>query len=164
MDVDLRAFRDATVTRPEEGDAFRHVRRAEELLYGADHVRNLAPTIAPGTPEDFENRWEAFLESDQRAEAIVSAGTLRGMADESPTGAVREALASERVGLYLYDGPIPLMLGVADGTVVLGPTDDRGVPTVLVETDDGTIRSWAEATLDEYRDRSRAVTADDLPP
>lgn len=53
------------------------------------------------------------------------------------------------------------MLGVADATAFLVPLDDRG--TTLVETENGTARSWVERRPDEHRAQSRRVTVEDLP-
>jgi predicted transcriptional regulator len=168
MDFDLRELGDATVIAPTDGDAFRHVTRIEELFYGADHVRLLSPTIAPGSAEDRRERLAEFLESDRVNEGIVS---VRAMEQEplfDPTNedlmrSIREALELERTRFYVYDGQIPLMLMIADGTTILAPTDDRGLPAAVVETGNETVRSWVEAELDEYRARAVAVTVDDLP-
>ena len=168
MEFDLRELGDATVITPAAGDAFRHVTRIEELFYGADHVRLLSPTIAPGSTEDRRVRLAEFLESDRVNEGIVSTHALEqeplfDPENEELLGSIREALELERTRFYVYDGAIPLMLMIADGTAVLAPTDDRGLPAAVIETENGTVRAWVEAKLDEYRAQAVAVTADDLP-
>lgn len=168
MDFDLRELGDATVITPEPGDAFRHVSRIEELFYGADTLRILSPTIAPGSTEDRHVRLAEFLESDRVNEGIVSTRArerepLFDPANEELLGSIREALELERTRFYVYDGPIPLMLMVADGTTILAPIDHRGLPAAVIETGNGTVRAWVEAKLDEYRAQSVEVTADDLP-
>jgi hypothetical protein len=77
---------------------------------------------------------------------------------------VQAGIESGRAIIYEYDGPIPFVLAVADDVTMLAPTDDQGVPTTLIETENETVRSWAEATLDDYRDRARKVTPEDLEP
>ena len=168
MDFDLREFADATVITPGDGDAFRHVTRIEELFYGADELRLLSPTIAPGSTEDRRVRLAEFLESDRVNEGIVSTHALEqeplfDPANEELLGSIREALELDRTRFYVYDGPIPIMLMVADGTTVLAPTDDRGLPAAVIETENETVRAWVESKLDEYRARSMEVTAEDLP-
>ena len=168
MDFDLRELGDATVITPAAGDAFRHVTRIEELFYGAETLRLLSPTIAPGSTEDRRVRLAEFLESDRTTEGIVSTHALGqeplfDPANEDLMGSIREALELDRTRFYVYDGSIPLMLMVADGTALLAPTDDRGLPAAVIETENGTVRAWVESKLDEYRARSMEVTADDLP-
>lgn len=168
MGFDLRAFADATVTRPEPGEALTHVTRLTELLYRTDHIRVLTPTIAPIPAEDRHERAAAFLDSDRVGESIVSAEAMRqeplfDVTDETSVGFLREALESGRVRLYVYGGSIPLLLMVADGTAVLAPTDENDVPVAVIETENETVRAWVEAQLDEYRKRATEVTTEDLP-
>ncbi|MFB9824595.1 helix-turn-helix transcriptional regulator [Halobaculum roseum] len=179
LDIDVGEFGDATVTRPENGNAFLHLRRIEELYYGADRARILSPTVAPGSIEEHRSRMAEFLHSDRHNEAIVSPEAMsqeltNGSLSWEPTGGpsegpppdeetaelIREALETGRVGSYLYEGEIPFMLGVADDVTMIAPTDERGVPTAVVETTNATARSWAEDLLDDYRDRSVKLTAE----
>ena len=74
----------------------------------------------------------------------------------------REMLESGRARGYLYDGPIPLILAVADETAMIAPTDEKGIPTAVIVTENEAIRSWVESQLDEYRSQSIEVTADDI--
>jgi predicted transcriptional regulator len=164
MDFDIREFRDATVTKPTTGDVFRHVRRVEELLYNADHVRNVTPTIAPGTAEEYEQQLARFLDGNQRAEAIIPAGALNTAEVAAHLAAtVRAPLESGRAAVYLYDGTISTLLAIADGTAMLVPVDEQDIPVALVETENETIRSWVESKIDEYREQSTALTVEDLP-
>lgn len=163
MDIDIREFADAAVTTPRDGDALRHVRRLEELLYSADHVRNLVTSVGPGSSDDNENRMEEFFEGDQQVEAIIPVSVLQVVADEEMTHYFEDAIELPRLDLYLYEGTPPYMLALVDGTAVLVPTDEQGTPTAIIETDNETILSWVDAELNEYRAQSTKVTADDLP-
>lgn len=165
MDFDLREFADATVVTPEAGDAFGPVDRLTELFFAAEHARILVATPPPGTREDHRDRAERFHESDRRVESINSAATLdQALADPESAALIREGLESDRLALYRYDGPIPLVLAVADDASLLAPTNDHGVPDTLVETDNETVRSWVEDRLDAYRARSTEVTSGDISP
>lgn len=163
MDFDIREFRDATVTRPTTGDVFRHVRRVEELLYNADHVRNVTPTIAPGKVEEYEHQVARFLDGNQRAEVIIPAEALNTAEVAAHLAAtVRGPIESGRAAVYLYDGAISTLLAVADGTAMLVPVDEQDIPIALVETENPTIRSWIESRIDEYRAQSTELTVDDF--
>ncbi|MWG35736.1 helix-turn-helix transcriptional regulator [Halomarina oriensis] len=163
LGFDVRELAEATITTPVPGDGLRHLRRLEEVVYTADVVRNVAPTAPPGARADFENRFEAFMRSDQQVEAIVSTGALRVSADAEMMGRLRTALGTNRVDLYRYDGPVPVMLALVDGTAVLAPLDDDGVPTATIESDDEAVRAWVASRLDEYRERATRISPDDLP-
>lgn len=164
MTFDVREFADATVTKPERGDAFRHLRRLEGLFFGADHARLLSPTVATGAPEDYQEIHQEFLESDKRAESIVSVEALTQVqTDETYAQMFRPAFETGRVRMFVYDGPIPYLIAITDDTALLAPTDEHGIPVALVETEKGTVRSWVEKTLDEYQERATEVTFDDVP-
>lgn len=168
MPFDVREFADATVWEPEPGNTFDHIRRMETVWYEADRARMLGSTLGPMSPEERRELISGKDHSDRRVETIVSPGMFeKGMEvteEIEMTEFAREMLESGRARGYLYDGPIPLILVVADGTAMLAPTDENGVPTVVVVTENEAIRSWVETTLDEYREQSVEVTADDLPP
>jgi predicted transcriptional regulator len=165
LDFDVREFRDATVTAPTLGDAFRHVRRIEELYYGADRGRVMIDTVPPGSPVEHRERAANFLAGDQRYEAINSAETLdRAVEDPEVAEILCRAVESGRIDLYRYEGSFPFLLWVAGDLAMLAPKDEHGMLAALVETDNEAILAWVNATIDEYRDRSTRLTADDLRP
>lgn len=168
MDFDLRAFADATVTTPEPGEALTHVTRLAELLYRTDDIRVLTPTIAPIPAADRQERAAAFLDSDRVGESIVSAEAMRreplfDVEDEGAREFLRTALESGRLRLHVYDGPVPLLLMIADGTAMLAPTDENDTPVAVIESTNEAVRSWVETTLDAYRERATELTTEDLP-
>lgn len=160
----LREFRDATVTKPTTGDTFRHVLRFEERFYGANHVRILLNTVGPGTPEERQRRAEEFRASDRRVESITTADALdQAIANPETRELVRGGIESDRIEAYRYEGTIPYMLAVTDGTAIVAPVDDYGIPTATIETENETILGWVHDKLDEYRAQSTELTLDDLP-
>lgn len=164
MDFDLRHFGEAEILTPDTGDVFSHVRRVEELVYGAGHLRLLSVTTAPGTSDDHASRYEAFKAGDQVVESVLTSDTLDKSTDDPQfVEWGKELLASDRVSFHLYDGTIPLMAGIADGTAFLVPMDDQGFPAALIETTDGTVRTWVDELIDHYISESTELTADDLP-
>ncbi|MFC6733928.1 winged helix-turn-helix domain-containing protein [Haladaptatus sp. DYSN1] len=162
MAFDVREFADATVSMPEHGDAFGHLRRLEELFFGADRARLLSPTVAMGAPADYHELYQAFLDSDRRAESIVSVEALTQVqTDETYAKMFRPAFETGRVRMFVYDGAIPYVLAIVDGLTLLAPTDEHGIPVALVETDNQAVRSWVEEKLDDYQERATEVTLDD---
>ncbi|WP_416840426.1 hypothetical protein [Haloferax sp. DFSO52] len=160
-------FTDATVWEPEPGDTLYHIRRMEEVWYAADRARMLGSTLGPMSPEERRELISSTAQADRRVETIVSPDMFKKgleLAEEMElTKFAREMLESGQGRSFVYDGPIPLILVIADETVMLAPTDENGIPTAVVVTENEAIRSWVETTLDEYRDQSTELTADDLP-
>jgi predicted transcriptional regulator len=164
MGFDIREFADATVWIPERGDAFGHLRRLEELFFGADRARLLSPTVAMGAPDDYQELHQEFLDSDKRAESIVSVEALTQVqTDETYAEMFRPAFETGRVRMFVYNGPIPYLLAMTDDTTLLAPIDEHGIPVALVETENQTVRLWVKEKLDDYQERSTEVTLDDGP-
>lgn len=165
IDFDVRAFADAAVWEPEPGDTLSHIRRMEEVWLQADRKRLLGGTLGPASFERRRDNAQAFVDREMRAETVVSTAMMeRGMSDPELNRLVREHWDPERMVGYLYDGPIPLILAIADGTAMLAPTDENGIPTAVVVTENETVRAWVDARIDEYRERATELTFDDLPP
>ncbi|WP_255195722.1 helix-turn-helix transcriptional regulator [Halorarius litoreus] len=162
---DLRELADATVTKPEDGGVFAPIDRLTSQFFGAGRARILVHSAPPGTKEDHHSRAERFQASDRQVESINSVAALdQARADPETAAMVRAGIESGRAIIYEYDEPIPFVLAVTEDVTMLAPTDEQGVPTALVETTSEAVRSWAEATLDAYRERARRVTAEDLAP
>ena len=157
MDFDIRTFADATVWTPEPGDTLSHIRRMESVWFDADRRRLLGSTLGPASFDD--RREQARRDYDRleqmEVETIVSEAMLeQGMSDPEIRRMTAEHWDPEHMRAYLYDGPIPLILAIADNTAMLAPTDENGIPTAVVETENETIRSWVDAEIDAYRGQS----------
>lgn len=164
MDFDLRRLGSATILTPQTGDVLRHVRRVQALFDGADRLILLADTIAPDSLENLHNRLVTSADQDALVESILTTAALE-MAYSSPEQVewIRDLLESGRSPVYRYDGPIPLLLALADGTAVMVTTDDHGVPAAVIESTDEVVLDWVESELDAYRQAATELTVDDLP-
>ena len=163
MDFDIRQFDDATITTAAPGDPYRHVRRVEELVYDADHLRLLSNTIAPGSMEEWLAEYDDFIEGDRVVESVISADTLDQVSvDAGMVDMFDDFVDMERAQIYRYEGSIPQMVGVADGIAFIVPTDDQGLPIAVVETTDETVLAWAEETIDGYLAQSTKLTSENL--
>lgn len=164
MDFDVRRFGSATITTPQTGDVLRHVRRAEELLSGADHVRIAADTIAPNSLEEQRDRVVNASEDDLVIESVITGDAIeQAFADRRLVGFIRDLLESGQAPVYRYDGTIPMTFATADEIAILAPTDEQGMPRALIETEDEVIRAWVDEQFDLYKERSTELTVDDLP-
>lgn len=159
MDFDLRAFADATVTRPTTNDVLAHVRRGEELLADADHLRVLTPSIFPRALED-----AAEGSPPRHHEAIVTADAVAALErDPALVDVTRTLLERDGAEVLRYDGPVETIVAVVDDTAIIGSLDGDGLPRALVESRNEAVRSWADSELDRYREAATALTAEDLP-
>jgi predicted transcriptional regulator len=164
--LELRALADATVHRPEPGDTLSHIRRMENVWFEADTRRLLGNTLGPASIDERKRQARTDLAAGRQldVETIVSTEMVAvGMADPELRAIVRENWDPERMRSYLYDGPVPMILLVADNVVMLGPTGENGIPTAAVESTDERVRAWVEGRLDDYRARSTEVSIHDLP-
>lgn len=147
LDLDPRHLADADVVSASPGDPYamvnRHVRRLKE----ADHVRALLPLTGLHAHEAMHDR---VVEGDARAELVVASPvveTMRTDPDYRPLTA--DLAATDRYEVVVVDD-LPYYLGVLDDLTQVG-VDDDGQPRALLETDDDTVRAWAEETIESYR-------------
>ncbi|MDX1747785.1 MAG: hypothetical protein R3324_17775, partial [Halobacteriales archaeon] len=163
MDFDVRRFGSATITTPQEGDLLRHLRRVEELLRRADHIRIAADTIAPRSLEEQRDRVVIASGDDLLIESVITGDAIdHALAAERFAGFVRDLLESGRAPVYRYDGTIPMVFAIADEIAILAPTDAQKLPGAVIETDDEVIRAWVETKIDEFREQSTELTVEDL--
>jgi predicted transcriptional regulator len=165
IDFDVRTFVDATVWTPEPGDTVSHIRRMETVWFEADRRRLLGSTL--GTASFDDRKEQARRDFDRleqmKVETIVSRAMVeQGMSDPDIRRMTLESWDAEQMTAYLYDGHIPLLLAIADDTAMLAPTDENGIPTAVIETENEIIRSWVETRLDEYREQSVEMTREDI--
>lgn len=164
MDFDIREFADATIWVPEPGDTLSHIRRMEEVWFEADNTRLLGSTLGPASFERRREHAREFVDGEQRSETVVSTAMLeQGMSDPELNRMIREHWDPVRMRGYRYDGTIPLILAVADGTAMLAPTDENGIPTAVIATGNEVVRSWVHDRIDEYREQATELSLDDLP-
>lgn len=164
MDVDVGRFASARITRPENGDVFRHVRRFETVVLDATHLRLLTDTMAPDQLRKLHQRVERAPVDDLFVESILTADALeQSFADPALVDRIHDLVESGHAPVYEHDGPIAQSLGLADGVGLLVPTDDHGIPSAFIETEDEAIRSWIADRIDDHRDASTQLTAAHLP-
>jgi predicted transcriptional regulator len=164
MDFSVHRFGSATITTPQTGDVFRHVRRAEELINGAARVKLLTDTINPDSLGKLHVRVTNHGDSDLLVETVITEPAIQqALANRPMVGVIRELLESGCAPVYRYEGSIPLMLGLADDIAFMAATDDNAIPEALIETEDETIRTWVLEQFDSFRERSTELTVNDLP-
>lgn len=159
MDFDLRRFADATITVPSRTDATAHMRREDELIAEADHVRFLcSSSFGPGI-KAYRDR---LVGTDTRFEAVITADALAAAASDPDAARwVGDLAAADNVAIYRYDGPVRMILGLIDDVASLVPLDDSGVALAFIETRDPVVRDWVEGRYDAHRDRAERLAPEE---
>lgn len=160
MPFDFSALTDATVTTPRTPDVLAHVRRVEELVGSADHLRWLTGNVFF---EAVARQRALLLTDEQTQEVVIAADALDVLLSRPEMAAiVAELLETGALSVYAYAGSVPYALGVVDDRAVIVPYDDHSVPCAVVDTDDEAVYAWVDDTIDAYRDRATPVTAASL--
>lgn len=158
--IELEDLAGATVTLPTRADPLAPVKRTAAVLTSSEHVRGLCNNAVV---ENIEAIWHGVVEESRGFEAVVTVDALNVVSrDAAVSELVCEMLTSGRVEVSVYDGEIPQLVAVADGTVVFEVTDDEGAIQGIIETEDESIRAWFDSTFETYRRRATLVAPEVL--
>lgn len=153
-DFDLHLLDDATVVTADEGDLIAPIRRALELIAGADHLR----AVGNGASSE-------FIEAIRDAVADGQTTTLVGppemvealQADPAIREDMRAILDSDQASLLSYDASHELpVIQIADSTVALCDGDHRE----MVETDELAVYDWATTYFSRLQSDATPVPAE----
>jgi predicted transcriptional regulator len=152
---ELDCLTDATVTLPSKNNPLAPMHRASELERTARRSRVL--THALPTP-CLDAHWEAITTGTHHFEAVVTPKVVEAMTRPEHRSQFTDILTADQAAVFVYDGTIPDVVGINDGVVYFGVDDDRGAPLALIETDDATVRTWAEETFESYQEDASLLT------
>ncbi len=161
-DIELEDLVGATVTPPTPADPLAPVKRTAAVLTASEHIRGLCNNAIV---ENIEAVWHGVIEEGWKFEAVVTVDALDVVSqDAAVSELVSEMLTSGRVEVSVYEGEIPQLVAVADGTVVFEVTDDEGAIQGLIETEDESIGAWFDSTFETYRRMATPVVPEVLTP
>lgn len=156
FDFDLDRFRGAEVVLSHPNDPLAPTRRMLQQVHGADDIRILTYTFLPeGDPATRR----CFIEDHQSLVGVLDPELLEALLADSASAAHLQKLIAGRARVAVAVEPIPIILTIADETVLLGAVDEGGSPQGLVVTDDEVIRTWARETVDAYFERADRLTS-----
>lgn len=149
IDVDFRAFADATVTDTDPADPTGPARRYAAVMADADEVRVLSRTAKPAA---IRHHRETVVESEQSFAVVHTERSLSAIAaDPEMTAWLRDISASAQGEHFRTDRPVPVDVMIADETVVLMLSDESGTRPAVVESDAEAVRAWAVETFEDHR-------------
>lgn len=158
LDVDLLAFRDATITTPSRTRPSAPVDRVTGFLREAERVRVVSHAFNERSLEAVRQR---VLAGEQRFEGVFSATAIDALAaDPTLRDRLGDLLASGDAEIYVRDEEIPLAVTVTDETVSLLLRDDDGVLQAAIDADDERVRTWAGDVHERYRTEARPLDPD----
>jgi predicted transcriptional regulator len=145
---DLQA---GTVTAAVDGDPYAPAREHTSRIRTADRFRALLPSIGQNAVSEAHRR---ILAGDLEATLIVSPSVETCIRTDHLAPQFEEMLSTGRLTVLVAES-VPFFLGLLDDlTTQIGVEDDDGMPRALFETEDETVREWADALFVEYREAS----------
>jgi predicted transcriptional regulator len=153
--VDPAALVGASVVRPDDSDAERHLEAVWDLLAGADRVSGVAPVVSPG----YVDRFRAILDAGLDADLVLPTAVVETLRRDH---AAALAAVTERATLYETADPVPFGVLVTDGSPGQMAIELRDGPLItgLVTNETPAAAAWARATVDRYREGATRVTPD----
>ncbi|MFC7157301.1 helix-turn-helix transcriptional regulator [Halomarina halobia] len=148
LTFDLRHLSAATITVPSQVRPNAPVTRALDLLRDAAEVSIFSYAF---NEQSLDVVRERTATGEQRFRGVFSASAIDALADDDQLRRrLRDLLTSEGAEIRITDEEIPLAATVADGSVHLFLRDGSGVLRASIDTDDATVRSWAEESFERY--------------
>lgn len=161
LGIDPLALADAEVVVKAENQPYAPMDRVLEIRRNASRIREVVNIVQADSADQLRERVER---GELEAEVVLEAGVLESLGTNDEYAASFEsALQADGATFYVYRGTVPFVFGVMDGTVVLGVTDEMGMPEAAVVSDDPDVREWAESRFESYRAAADEVTPGSAP-
>lgn len=154
FEFDLGCLAGAEIVRPSRSDALAPTNHIARHLQSADQVRLITYSVLPDV---MEACWRGTIEGSLELESVLDQGALDSFeANPRLVDHAEGMFKSGQAEIIWYDGDIPFTVFIVDNVVLLCLSGGEGAPHAVIETDNETIREWAESIIDEYcRDGER---------
>lgn len=158
LDFDLALLEDAEVAVADRTNPDRAVCKHLEALQAAERFRGFIPGIGRHA---LETVWDRVTSGYGNFEVVIPAASVDSL-DAGSTYAEMfdDLLNSDRTDILVLNDDISYYLGIIDGVVQIGIKDDTGMRRALLETEQHTVRAWAEETYQEYKHRASVLEGD----
>jgi len=157
IDVDLTHFADARITTPTGTRPNKPIRRMLDLLADTERALLLSHAFNEQKLRLVRDRSVA---GDLRTEGVFAAGAIDAIRETPELRALlAEIVETDVAEIRVTDAPVAVALEVTDDRTHLLLRDDEGVVRASLDTADPTVREWAEAIHEEYREAASPLTA-----
>lgn len=153
LELPLERLHDATVTRPTEAEPAKYLR---SLIPAADDADRIAALWSVFDPDMLRRHRNRAVDGDTSVTFVFGADIIETARPASPGSLVAELDRAPDGEVYEYGEPLPATVLLVDGTVFLLLVGDAGYQG-LIESEDEVVREWADATIRDYRERSRRI-------
>jgi predicted transcriptional regulator len=151
LEFEPQQLADGTVTVSSPADPYAPVNKHIERLESADRVKCLLPVMGINSMKAAERR---IHDHGAEHELVVDTSIAeRFRSNPEYNESVERLLATGRLSVYVFDGPIPYYLGILDDTIQIGVSDE-GIPQALLEIQSDEIGKQAKEVYDTYRNES----------
>ncbi|ELY47616.1 helix-turn-helix transcriptional regulator [Natronorubrum sulfidifaciens] len=148
MAFDLKRLADATITTPSQTRPNAPLSRLLGLLEDATDVQTLSHAFNEQTITVVQERTTTGA---QTFNGVFSRRAIEALAaDPELRGRLETLLETDAASIRVQDGDVPLAVMLLDDVVYLLLRDDDGVLRASIDTDDETVRAWAQTTIDDY--------------
>jgi predicted transcriptional regulator len=148
FDFDLGCLTGAKIVRATKSDGLAATAHITNGIRNADRVQLITYSVLPSV---MEMCWQGIVDDDLELLSVLDGAVLEKVSnDPRMVEQAQEMADSDRFDVYVYFDDISYTIFVVDNAVMLCLSGDEGPPLAVIETDDETIRSWAETTIDDH--------------
>lgn len=156
LGLDPLALAGADVIVKGDNQPYAPMDRVLRIRRNASEIREVVNIVQADSAAQFRDRVER---GELTATVILEAGVVNAVtSNDDYAESFEGALGADGASFYVFDGVVPFLLGVMDDTVVLGATDDEGIPDTIVVSEDPVVRDWAESRFESYREAAEEIT------
>jgi len=160
IDVDLRAFADATITTPTGTRPNAPIERMVDLLAGAAHARLLSHSF---NRQKLDCLYDRAVGGPLTIEGVFARDAIAAVRDDPVLQErLRAVVAADGVEIRVTDDPVPVAVEVTDDRTHLLLRDDDGVVRASMDTDDDAVLVWAVETHEHFFADADPLTAADF--
>lgn len=145
---DLGCLTGVEIIRSSKSDALAPTTHIAKRLRTADRARVITYSVLPDV---MEVCWRGTVNGSLEFESVLDRGALGSFGtDPELVNQAQEMFESGQAEIFWYEGTIPSTVFIIDDVVLLCLSGGEGAPHAVIETDNETVRSWAESTIDTY--------------
>ncbi|MFW5959118.1 MAG: helix-turn-helix transcriptional regulator [Natronomonas sp.] len=149
FDFDIGCLAGAQFVRATKSDALAPTAYITSCIRNADRAQLITYSVLPGV---METCWRGIVDGDLELLTVLDAAVFENVSNNPRMVKQAQEMAdSDRFEVYVYFDDVSSTICVVDDTVMLCLTGDEGPPLAVIETDDESVRLWAESTIDRHR-------------
>jgi len=152
---DLGHLAEAEIVRATKSNALAPTTHITRRIRDAERVRLVTYSVLPGVVEAC---WRGTVDGILELESVLDADAVDGLgADPQLIERALEMAESGQSEVYVHSGDVSSTVFIVDDVVLLCLSGGEGAPRAVIETGDDTVRSWAEATIDDHCEEGERI-------